>query len=151
MLSEKGCIFAASAAAALACLLLPLEARAQCGGGRTQMRTMMSTSPQSGPQSGLAQSYVMLSLLQQQNALQAALQQQQQIAPPAAAAPAQQQAAKPVLKRQNEVRPQSAAPSNEAEEFAQASRQRQLAQLDDLKQKMKGATAQFPAEFASGR
>jgi hypothetical protein len=114
------------------------------------MRTSMSASAQPSPLGGMAPSCAVLSLLQQQNALQAYLQQQQQNAQAAPAAPAQPQAPKPVLKRQNEARPPNAAQQDESEALAQASRQRQLAQLEALKQKMKGETAQLQSEPASG-
>ena len=135
MLSEKGCIFAASTATALACLLLPLEARAQCGGARTQMRTVMNTSLQSVSQSGSPQSYAVLSLLQQQQ------QNAQQVVVP----PPRRNAVKPVLKQQNGDPQPDAAQQQELQNLVQASRQQQLAELDALKQKVHGATQPGPA------
>jgi hypothetical protein len=140
MLSKKGWILAGLSALALAFLFQPLEARAQCGGGRTQMRTMMSTSPQTGTRGGSPQTYSLLSLLQQQTVVQAMLQQQQNVLQ-AGVQPLVQNAVKPVLKQQNNANPQpklDVVQEQRIQDLAQVSGKQQLADLDTLKQKMAG-------------
>jgi hypothetical protein len=135
----------------LAFVLLPLEARAQCGGGRAQMRTMMSASPQSSPRGGSTQEYALLSLLQQQSVLRAVLQQQQQNALQAAVQAPAQNAVKPVLKQQNAVQQQNAGQQQELQLLVQESRQLQLAQLEALKQRANGGPAQRDPASAPDR
>jgi len=109
------------------------------------MRTVMNTSLQSVSQSGSPQSYAVLSLLQQQNALQAVLQQQQQNAQQVVVPPPRRNAVKPVLMQQNGDPQPDAAQQQELQNLVQASRQQQLAELDALKQKVHGATQPGPA------